>query len=158
MRVVGTGSQVSLTMKKLPIKPTPVGTEIDSMTLSPDGTMLAVVSQPDSDNPEVPELVRVYSVATGAVLHSWTSPADPEPPDRRRRRYEGGDDNATLAWMGDSALAFFGGVQTGPSTYAAAIRVLDLSRPDGGIETSSRSCGPGAHSGHGRPAAVRLQT
>lgn len=41
--------------------------------------------------------------------------------------------------VGDTALAFFGGVQTGPRTYASAIRVLDLSRPDGGILASSRA-------------------
>jgi hypothetical protein len=138
VRVVGVGSRVSLTMKKLPIKPTPVGTLIDSMTLSPDGTMLAVVSEPDSDNPDEQELVRVYSVATGAVLHSWTSPADRNPPIEGGGG-DGGDDNATLAWVGDSALAFFEGVQTGPHTYADAIRVLDLSRPDGGIQASSRT-------------------
>jgi hypothetical protein len=138
VRVVGTGSRVSLTMKKLPIKPTPVGTDVNSMTLSPDGTMLAVVSQPDSDNPEVPEVVRVYSVATGAVLHSWTSPADPGPAIQGGGG-DGGDDNATLAWVGDNALAFFGAVQTGPRKYAPVIRLLDLSRPDGDILASSRA-------------------
>jgi hypothetical protein len=138
VRVVGTGSRVSLAMKKLPIKPTPVGTLIDSMTLSPDGTMLAVVSQPDSDKPDEQEWVRVYSVATGAVLHAWSSPADQIPPIEGGGG-QGGDDNATLAWVGDSTLAFFGGVQTGLRTSALAIRVLDLSRPDGGIEASSRA-------------------
>ncbi len=138
VRVVGTGSRVSLTMKKLRIKPTPVGTQIDSMALSPDGTMLAVASQPVSDNPDEQGLVRVYSVATGAVLHSWTSPPNQIPP-LEGGGGDGGDDNATLAWVGDSALAFFGAVQTGPRKYAPVIRVLDLSRPDGGIVASTRA-------------------
>ena len=138
VRVAGTGTRVSLTMKKLPIKPTPVGTLIDSMALSPDGTMLAVVSEPLSTRAQEPELVRVYSVATGAVLRSWTSPSDQIPPIEGGGG-DGGDDNATLAWVGDSALAFFGGVQTGPHTDAPAIRVLDLSRPDGDIQATSRA-------------------
>jgi hypothetical protein len=137
VRVAGTGSRVSLTMKKLPIKPTPVGTYVDSMALSPDGSMLAVVTQPISDNPQEPEWVRVYSVATGRVLHTWTSPSSQYPPIEGGGG-TGGDDNATVSWAGGSALAFFGSEQTGPRSYALVIRMLDLSRPDGGILASSR--------------------
>jgi hypothetical protein len=136
VRVTGTGSRVSLSAKKLPIKPTPVGTLINSMRLSPDGTMLAVASERLSVHPMEQQLVRVYSVATGAVLHSWSSPSGTYPPIEGGGG-DGGDDNATLGWVGDSALAFFGGEQTGPHTSAIGIRVLKLSRPNGGILASS---------------------
>jgi hypothetical protein len=42
----------------------------------PDGTELAVALQPDGLNdPSAPTYLRVYSVASGAVLHSWFATA-----------------------------------------------------------------------------------
>jgi hypothetical protein len=137
VRVAGTGSQASLTMTKLAIRPTPVGTQINSMSLSPDGTMLAVATEPITASPRVPEAVRVYSVATGAVLHSWSSTADQIPPIEGGAA-GGGDDTTSLAWVGDHALAFYGGKQTGPHSGVAGVMELDLSRPDGDILASSR--------------------
>ena len=67
-------------MTKLPIPTTPVGTGISAIALSPDGTMLAVASEAVTDNPHERQLLRVYSVATGTVLHTWSSPADRYPP------------------------------------------------------------------------------
>lgn len=140
IRVVGTGSQVSLTMTTLPIKPTPVGTEINSIALSPDGTMLAVASQPITANSKVAQVVGVYSVATGAVLHSWSS-APGEIPPIEGGGGEGGDDNASLAWVGNHALVYYGAVEEKPGVWSAGVMELDLSRPDGGISASSRLAG-----------------
>ena len=50
VRVTGTGSRASLTMTKLPVPATPVGTEILAIALSPDGTKLAVGTAPWTDD------------------------------------------------------------------------------------------------------------
>jgi hypothetical protein len=137
LRVVGAGSQASLKMTRLPIPPTPVGTGIDSMALSPDGTKLAVASSAWTVKPQVQEVLRVYSVATGAVLHSWSSAPGTNPP-LQGEGFEGGDDNASLAWVGNRALAFNEGTRAASGMATLEVMVLDLSRPDGDILASSR--------------------
>ncbi len=137
VRVTGTGSRVALTMTRLPIPPTPVGTDIVAIALSPDGTKLAVASEPVSDNIDVPEVLRVYSVATGAVLRSWSSAPGLLPPIEGGGG-AGGDDNASLAWVGDHALAYYGIEQEVPRKFIAGVWVLAVSRPDGRIIASSR--------------------
>jgi hypothetical protein len=137
VRVVGTGSRASLTMKKLPIPGTPAGTVISAIALSPDGTMLAVASEPLSASPYVPQHLRVYSVATGAILHDWSSPAGQIPP------IEGGccgaDPNTTVAWVGEHALAFNQGTRGKSGYVTLEVKVLDLARPNGNLLGSSRT-------------------
>jgi hypothetical protein len=68
------GSATPARLTRLPIPVTPSGTGVDGFALSPDGTRLAVALQPDSNNhPNAPVLLRIYSVATGAVLRSWSA-------------------------------------------------------------------------------------
>jgi hypothetical protein len=138
VRIVGDGSRASLTMKQLPIPTTPVGTGISAITLSPDGTMLAVASEAVSDDPSEQQQLRVYSVATGAVLHTWSSPADQFPPIDDSHFY-GGDPTSTVAWVGDSALAFNQGTRIKSGGVTLAVKVIDLSRPDGDLQGSSRT-------------------
>jgi hypothetical protein len=138
VRVVGAGSRASLTMKKLPIPPTPVGTDINAMALSPDGAKLAVASEPVSDNPGVQQQLRVYSVATGAVLRTWSSSAGQFPPIEGGGG-EGGDPNTTIAWVGDRALAFNQGTRAKSGGATLEVKVLDVSRPDGDLLGSSRT-------------------
>ena len=78
VRVVGTGSGASLTMTKLPIPATQVGAEVLGIALSPDGTKLAVGTTPWTTATNVRQTLRVYSVATGAVLRTWTTPPGEE--------------------------------------------------------------------------------
>jgi hypothetical protein len=138
VRIVGAGSGAALTMRKLPIPTTPVGTGISAIALSPDGTMLAVASEAVTDNPHEQQLLRVYSVATGAVLHTWSSPADQLPP-IEADYLDGGDPNSTIAWVGDGGLAFNEGTRATPSGRTLEVRVLDLARPDGDLLGSSRT-------------------
>jgi hypothetical protein len=137
VRIVGAGSRASLTMRRLPIPPTPVGTGIAAIALSPDGTKLAVASERVSDDPHEQQLLRVYSVATGTVLHTWSSSADQYPP-LEVGEYWGGDPNSTLVWVGERALAFNEGAPV-KSGETLEVKVLDLSRPDGDILGSSRT-------------------
>jgi hypothetical protein len=138
VRVAGAGSRASLTMRKLPIRPTPVGTMVDAIALSPDGTKLAVASEPLSDNPREQQQLRVYSVATGAVLHTWSSSAGQFRPIEGGGG-DGGDPNATIAWVGERALAFNQGARGKSGFVTLEVKVLDLSRPDGDLLGSSRT-------------------
>jgi hypothetical protein len=61
------GAAPPATLRQLPISPQP-GAINGTMALSPDGTMLAFATGPESPQPEV----QVYSTATGALLHTWS--------------------------------------------------------------------------------------
>jgi hypothetical protein len=140
LRVTGTGSRVSLRMTTLPVPATPAGTEILAIALSPDAAMLAVGTAPwTTDTTHAKQALTVYSVATGAVLRTWTTP-----PGRANWAImsggEGGaDPNTGVAWIGNHALAFAGAAETaGASPNEFAVRVLDISRPSGDLLGSSR--------------------
>src|SRR5262249_54886811 len=78
VRVRGTGAQAKLTMTTLPVPATPVGTEIIAIALSPDGSKLAVGTSPWTDDAtHAKQTLTVYSVTTGAVLRTWTTPPGP---------------------------------------------------------------------------------
>jgi len=151
VRIVGTGQRASLTMKRLPIPPTPVGTGVAAIALSPDGTMLAVASEVVTDDPHEQELLRVYSIATGAVLHTWSSPAGQVPPIEGGHFY-GGDQTSTVVWVGDRALAYNGSARGPSGGYTLDVRVLSLARPDGDLAGSSRTAAilPGPRDQDGR--------
>ena len=113
MRVTGTGSRVSLRMTRLPVPATPVGTEILAIALSPDGTKLAVGTAPWTDNTtHAKQTLTVYSVATGAVLRTWTTPPGPANWALMSGGGGGADPNTGVAWVGNYALAFAGATQT----------------------------------------------
>lgn len=138
VRIVGAGSGASLTMTKLPIPPTTVGTGIDAIAISPNGTMLAVASERVSDAPHEQQLLQVYSLATGAVLHTWSSPANQYPPIDGPAFY-GGDQTSNVVWVRNDALAFNESTRTKSGALTLDVKVLDLSRPDGDILGSSRT-------------------
>lgn len=140
VRVVGTGSRVRLTMTKLRIPATPARTEVSAIALSPDGTMLAVVTTPPFDDiRQATQLLRVYSVSTGAVLHSWSTP--PEWSMLGDGFAGGGVDASTaMSWVGNHALAFGAAtVRKGSPGSTYLVRELDLSSPDGNLLASVRS-------------------
>ena len=79
------GSAKAAQLTPLPVPGTAQGTNVEAIALSPDGTELAVALQPDGLNdPNAPTYLRVYSVATGAVLHSWFATATSDPSGRPR--------------------------------------------------------------------------
>jgi hypothetical protein len=95
------------------------------------------VSEPITASNDEQQLLRVYSVATGAVLHAWSSPADQIPP------IEGGggagDPNTTLAGVGERAHAFNQGTRAKSGYVTLEVKLLSLSRPDGDLLGSSRT-------------------
>ena len=80
----------------------------------------------------------MYSVATGAVLHSWST-AFGQLPLGGGAGGSSGDPNTELAWIGDRALAFNGGTRAASGVVTLEVMVLDLSRPDGDLLASSRA-------------------
>jgi hypothetical protein len=69
------GSAHPARLTRLPIPVTTLGTDVEAIALSPDGSKLAVAVQPGypTDAVAAPAYLRVYSVATGATLRSWST-------------------------------------------------------------------------------------
>jgi hypothetical protein len=108
------GSARPASLTRLAIPPSPLGTGVDGIALSPDGTRLAVAFQTPGRGmtpggnpaPNGTVTLRVYSVRTGALLRSWSAPPRPDeyiftPADGQS------DSNLSLTWIDDgTALAF----------------------------------------------------
>jgi hypothetical protein len=114
----GTGHPARLA--RLPIQATPSGLEVAGMALSPDGSKFAVTLEPNTTMNLGPELLRIYSVATGALLRTWTGP----PSNLTWGAYLGRDNNTTLSWLADGHTLVFD-YGTG---VRAGVRMLDMSR------------------------------
>jgi hypothetical protein len=72
---IAPGASNAARLTQLPIPATAAGTRVEAMALSPDGRELAVALQPDANGAgQAPESLVLYSVATGAVLRTWTGP------------------------------------------------------------------------------------
>jgi len=102
----GSARPASLTPLRIP--PSPAGTAVMGMALSPDGSKLAAAFETPGwgISPAGSMTLRVYSVRTGAVVRSWTAPYGK---DRYLFPPAAGfaDDNLSLAWTRDgTALAF----------------------------------------------------
>jgi hypothetical protein len=121
----------------LPIPATAEQTVVHWIALSPDGTRLAVALRPDEKaDPLGPAELRVYSVATGRALRSWTAPA-----------YStvipsgsiGIDSHTSLTWLDDGhTLALESTLPSDNGMYTTTIRTLDVNRPGTNLTASSR--------------------
>jgi hypothetical protein len=126
-------------LTKLRIPATPNWAQVDGMALSPDGSELAVMYQPNAMGPAPgPVTLRIYSVATGKVVHTW---AGPTPNPNGLGVYLFGqylhlDDNATLSWTSDGrSLAFVYGAGLITDT---TVRVLKLTSSGHGLLSDSK--------------------
>jgi hypothetical protein len=127
---VAPGTDQPARLTRLAIPPTPFGLEVIGMALSPDGTKFAVALEPNESENTGPEHLRIYSVATGALLRTWTGPPSPIGYDW----ITGTTDNTTLFWLADGhTVAFDYGIGV-----HAGIRTLDTSRPGNNLLTDSR--------------------
>jgi Sigma-70 region 2 len=142
------GSAKAAQLTPLPIPGTAQGTNVAAIALSPDGTELAVALQPDGLNDQSAlTYLRVYSVATGALLHSWFATAASDPSGQPQLfagpKYAGPDSNLALAWVGQRGLAFgytraipaktVDGSDVSPQTVTLAqIRYISLQTKNGG--------------------------
>jgi hypothetical protein len=120
----GTGHPARLA--RLPIPATPFGLEVAGMALSPDASKLAVMLEPNTTMKLGPELLRIYSVATGALLRTWAGP----PSNVTWDAYLGRDNNTTLSWLAGGHTVVF--------DYGLGGRILDTSRPGNDLIADSR--------------------
>jgi len=146
---INPGAADQATLTRLPIPGTAAGTDVNAIAVSPDGTELAVAQQPDSlSHPDARVYLRIYSVASGAVLRSWSSAAGGQL--FGGTKYSGPDSNLALAWIGQAGLVFayskvklgetVDGSQVTPRTVVfAQIRVVFFgTKPGGDLLADSR--------------------
>jgi hypothetical protein len=140
----GTSTPAHLT--RLPIPATAAGTRVEAMALSPDGRELAVALQPDANGSgHAPESLVLYSVATGAVLRTWTGPLGTILTPGEWFRVD--SFNATLYWLTDGHTLVF--------SDETAVRTLDTTgQGQDLISDSELVWSPGR--ANGNPAGYQL--
>jgi hypothetical protein len=145
----GLARPASLTRLRIP--PTPAGSAVMGISLSPDGTKLAAALQTPGwgISPTGSMTLRVYSVRTGAILRSWTAPYGK---DRYLFPPAAGfaDENLSLAWTGDGTALAFGQLTLAPGNVndgalpppqaltSEEIRELPYTTPSGANLLSAR--------------------
>jgi len=116
------GAARPATLRQLPISPQP-GAINGTTALSPDGTMLAVATGPESPQPEL----QVYSTATGALLHTWSVTS----------RQSQGLQVSLLSWASEGdQLAFQTLATAGPASVV--VRLLPADDPGHDLLADSR--------------------
>jgi hypothetical protein len=137
---IAPGSVPAYRLTRLPIPVTPDGVVVAGVALSPDGTELAMALQPSTSPAEPgPEALRVYSMSTGAVLRSWSGPANAIASGYLDASSSGLDNNTILSWADDGReLAFDGRWTTGSGAGVYGLRTLSLSRPGQDLLADSR--------------------
>ena len=121
------GTKFSATVRKLGIPGPPSGGRAGATALSPDGTELALLgTQPVSRDSDT-EFLRVYSVATGALLHAWSGQLD-----------EAGDAYTTLSWTAGGRGLAIGYTWSAKSGQYLGVRTLDVTRPGHDLVADSR--------------------
>jgi hypothetical protein len=140
----GTDHPARLT--RLPIPATPSGLQVIGMALSPDASKFAVALEPNETKTTGPETLRVYSVATGALVRTWTGP-----PSSSGYGFDiGTSDNTTLFWLADGhTLAFDYGLGV-----RAGVRVLDTNRRGHNLLADSRAAWSGPTFDTSRPVTT----
>jgi hypothetical protein len=143
------GSSSPARLTRLPIPATPTDAKIGAIALSASGRELAVTFQVQSETTAT-TVLRIYSVATGRLLHSWSTDQNATlalfdlPPNAQS--------NNQLNWVdGDRALSFttfttIGKLPTSnsigkPQTRIAAdtaVRTLDVTASGGDLIRDSR--------------------
>jgi hypothetical protein len=132
----GTAQPAELT--KLPIPAMPSMAEIEGIALSPDGTKLAVLYQPGPALPATgPFTLRIYSVATGALLHGWTG-TDPYHGSYGYGSMSPPDNNRNLSWTADGSRLAFAYRSSASPDSSLYLRMVDLTRPANDLFADSK--------------------
>jgi hypothetical protein len=117
------GAARSATLRQLPIPAQPVLGDTFSMALSPDGAMLAIATETE---PPV-TMLRVYSTASGALLHTWSAPP---------RESHGIETLSLVSWASEGRQLTF---QASASTNGpVAVRLLPADDPGHDLLADSR--------------------
>ena len=141
-------------LTKLPIPGEPAGTQVDGVALSPDGTELAIMFQPDvwsGNRSRASSTLSIYSVATGQALRTWTQQTKALP-GRLRLVLGPGTPTASITWLSDGqTLAFDDGVYSTPGAQPnpalaqldrdlqrVKLRTINTDRPSGDLLADSK--------------------
>jgi hypothetical protein len=120
-------------LTKLPIKP--LVAHVDGLALSPDGRELAVMWRTATTQTNAVTYLAVYSMSSGAVLHTWITKGD------NINAIGGGANGEALAWVdGDRSIDFRWTVMTAgahPST-TNTVRRIDVTNPGSDLLADSR--------------------
>lgn len=134
-----------VTLTRLPIPGEPAGTQVSAIALAPDGSELAVMSQQNVWVPKTgPLAIRLYSLATGTSLRTWTVDTKGFP--AGFGWYWGRYSNTALTWLnGGHTLAVTYGINNSgggpPFTYGftnVTIRTVDADSPSGDLLAISK--------------------
>jgi hypothetical protein len=120
-------------LTKLPIKP--LVAHVAGLALSPDGRELAVMWRTATTQTNAVTYLAVYSMSSGAVLHTWITKGD------NINAIGGGANGEALFWVdGDRSIDFRWVVMTGgahpSSTYM--VRRIDVTAPGSDLLAGSR--------------------
>jgi hypothetical protein len=112
----------------------PSGQQVNGLALSPDGSKLAMALQPETNKQPYLTLLKVYTLATGAV-RTWTGNGSIG---------SGPDDARSLSWTSDGrTLAFdWNGSGTGQQLPGAGVWLLHLNAPGSNLLAASRRAFP----------------
>lgn len=124
-------------VRKLAIPAPPTG-RADTTALSPDGTELALLGTQPGPGQSSLEFLRVYAVASGKLLRSWSGPLD-----------VAFDAYTTLSWSADGKRLAFGYTSGG-----LKVRMLDVTRPGQDLLADSRLAWSASTSSAGRAGAL----
>jgi hypothetical protein len=114
----GTHSPARLTKLSIPA----LTGNIAGMALSGSGRELAVALQPAATGTETTSELRIYSVATGQLLHTWSTKA----PDAFGNDSYYAEQSRALTWIdGDRAVAFFASWTAEPTALTTAAARLE---------------------------------
>lgn len=127
----GAGRPTQLT--KLPIKP--LVAHVAGLALSPDGRKLAVMWRTATTQTNAVTYLAVYSMASGAVLHTWITKGD------NINAIAGGANGEALSWVdGNRSIDFRWVVFTGGTHPSSTntVRRIDVTAPGGDLLADSR--------------------
>ncbi len=136
-------------LTRLPMS-VPNGYQLDGLALSPDGGKLAVALEPATNTRPVLSIVKVYTLATGAV-RTWTGHGG--------SIGSGTDDARSLSWTSDGqTLAFDWSANSGViQGGAGGVRLLRVDAADSNLLTAGPPAVPAGHpSPQSRPPACNM--
>jgi hypothetical protein len=134
-----------VTLTRLPIPGEPPGTQVSAIALAPGGGELAVMFQRNVWSGKTgPLMIRLYSLATGASVRTWTVDTKGFP--AGFGWYYGRYSDTALTWLGGRTLAVIDGIDTGASSppFSSAVfsqvtvRTVDAGSPSGNLLASSK--------------------
>jgi hypothetical protein len=123
----GRGGAMAATVRKLRVPAPPPGGRADTTALSPDGRELAVLGTEPGPKQSYLEFLRVYSVATGRLLHVWSGPLD-----------VAWDAYTTLSWTAGGRQLAVGYTWSAKSAQYLGVRTVDVTRPGQNLLADSR--------------------